>query len=286
MCVKDNCTQQLTNTINNARTSVHCALYDLDAKEIIQTLGEKSKTVDVKVVIDKDNFLENFKGPGVRYDTRRELMHNKFCIIDDRLVWTGSFNPTKNGDKNANNALVIHSTYLAQNFENEFAELWNGTFGGGEAVTYPLVNYTGGSIESYFCPEDQCQIHVLKQILNAQQSIHMMIFSFTDEKIADALLYKDDITIQGVFDSSQAGGAYSQVKRLQEFGLDIRKDLIPHKLHHKVFIIDKKTVITGSYNPTLAGTLKNDENMLIIHDSLVASLYLNEFQRIWNYEKN
>jgi len=51
-------------------------------------------------------------------------------------------------------------------------------------------------------------------------------------------------------------------------------------MHHKVWIIDGKTVITGSFNPTKAGNEKNDENLVIIHDKEIAGQYLEEFKRI------
>ena len=52
-------------------------------------------------------------------------------------------------------------------------------------------------------------------------------------------------------------------------------------MHHKVFIIDNETVVTGSMNPTGNGNSKNDENILIIHDSEIAKQYAEEFWRIW-----
>jgi len=52
-------------------------------------------------------------------------------------------------------------------------------------------------------------------------------------------------------------------------------------LHQKIFVIDSKIVITGSFNPTKHAGDANDENMLIIHHSGVARKYLKEFNRLW-----
>jgi len=52
-------------------------------------------------------------------------------------------------------------------------------------------------------------------------------------------------------------------------------------MHHKVFIIDNRTVITGSMNPTGAGDRKNDENILVIHDEDIAEKYIEEFLRLF-----
>jgi phospholipase D len=53
-------------------------------------------------------------------------------------------------------------------------------------------------------------------------------------------------------------------------------------MHHKVFIIDKEAVVTGSYNPTKSGNTRNDENMLIIHDKEIANQFLEEFDFVWS----
>ena len=52
-------------------------------------------------------------------------------------------------------------------------------------------------------------------------------------------------------------------------------------MHHKVFIVDKKIVVTGSFNPTKAGDTKNDENIMIIYDEEIAGRFLLEFERVY-----
>jgi phosphatidylserine/phosphatidylglycerophosphate/cardiolipin synthase-like enzyme len=51
-------------------------------------------------------------------------------------------------------------------------------------------------------------------------------------------------------------------------------------MHHKVFIIDGNTVITGSANPTKNGLTRNDENILVIRSGKIAQQYLAEFKSI------
>ena len=50
-----------------------------------------------------------------------------------------------------------------------------------------------------------------------------MTFSFTDEEIADTILFKN-IDIKGIFETVQAGSQYSQYKRMKDFGMDVKKD--------------------------------------------------------------
>jgi len=129
-CPQDDCEEELFEVINSAKESIHCAFYDLDLERVINILDKKSKTMDIKLVVDDANFYHvkhlKFARKDPSYGLSYGLMHNKFCIIDNKIVLTGSFNPTENGAyKNNNNLIIIESFYLSKNYEDEFNELWN-----------------------------------------------------------------------------------------------------------------------------------------------------------------
>lgn len=53
-------------------------------------------------------------------------MHNKFAIIDDEIVMTGSFNWTTQAVKsNQENVIFIQNENLAKIYAEEFEKLWN-----------------------------------------------------------------------------------------------------------------------------------------------------------------
>ena len=60
----------------------------------------------------------------------------------------------------------------------------------------------------------------------------------------------------------------------------MRRDGIDGLLHHKVFIIDEKIVVMGSYNFSQNAEERNDENLLIIYDPVIAEQFLFEFKRV------
>ncbi len=285
-CPRQDCGKFLEEKIRSADNSIHCALYDINLRNVIDALSDKSKHADVKVVIDADNNKSQIKGDGLRLDHNNALMHNKFCVIDNEIVTTGSLNPTENDNfKNRNNFVVVHSEFLAKNFEDEFLELWNKNSANKKA-RHPSVVINGILIENYFCPEDNCALHVIDSIKNARQSVHFLSFSFTNGDIADALIRKNgQIEIKGVVDSSQSSNKYSQHERMQDFGIEVKKDNEKYKMHSKIFIIDNSTVITGSFNPTQSGDERNDENIIIIHDKEIAKLFLKEFDEIWGKQE-
>lgn len=284
-CQVEDCNSYLMELINNSNNSVHCALFDLDLNDTIKLFGSKSKSIDVKLVIDNENDNNPIKGPGVRFDTSSQFSHNKFCIFDNEIVLTGSFNPTDRGNnKNDNNIVIIGgSNYIVENYNYEFNELWDGEFGSGEDVKNPVVYLGNMRVENYFCPEDKCSEKIIDVISKAKESIYFMTFSFTHEKIADAILFKD-VKIKGIFEKSQGGSKYSQFWRFEGFKVDVIKDKNPYNMHHKVFIIDEKIVVTGSFNPSSNADRNNDENILIIYDKEIARRYLDEFERVWNLE--
>jgi len=268
-CPQDYCLEKILVLIGQSQ-DIKCAFYDLDLAKLIDELEQKN----ADVVIEDSNALEQFH-TGHSF----ALMHNKFCIFDDKIILTGSMNPTERGNYyNNNNIVIIKSKYLAKNYLDEFKELKNNEYGKGKNVKNPVVFLGDTKIENYFCPEDNCKLHVINAIRDAKE-IYFMTYSFTDEDIGNLLWNRNylNFSVKGILEKKQLG-KYSRYDDLKEFSII---DTNPYTMHHKVFIVDNKTVITGSYNPTKNANEKNDENLLIIHDKEVAEKYLQEFRRLY-----
>ncbi len=302
-CPKDDCSKALEDNINLANSSVHCALYGINLKNIISSLGAKSKAVEVKVVMDNSNYRGQVKGDGLRLNKNyknEQLMHNKFCVIDGKVVATGSFNPTENDNfRNNNNLIVVYSAALAKNYEDEFDELWNKKFAGESNVANPVLYINSIKMENYFCPED-CSLEsgpsftddsglhrIIGLIKNAKESVRIASFTFTNENIADELLraHSRGINVTILTESKQKNVMGSQYERLKGFGLNIRLDGNKYNMHHKFLVIDGKILETGSPNFTFGGFNKNDENMLIIYDERLALKYVLEFNGLYDKGK-
>jgi len=52
------------------------------------------------------------------------------------------------------------------------------------------------------------------------------------------------------------------------------------KLHHKIAVIDSRTVITGSHNWSASANRTNDENLLVIDSPAVAAEFKQEMDRL------
>ncbi|MEK6951238.1 MAG: phospholipase D-like domain-containing protein [Nanoarchaeota archaeon] len=287
-CPRDNCEKILTDFLDAANSTIHCALFEIDLESVKKVLLEKSTAIEVKVVTDND-YLSQFNHSFVRAD-KWGLMHNKFCVIDGKTVSTGSMNPTENdAHKNNNNLMLISSSLVAQNYGEEFQELWNGQFKGGEEIRNPQILVGTVPLKIYFCPEDHCADQVKEELRRAKHSIQFMTFSFTHEGIANVLLLQhlEGIPIQGIMEARQIS-EYSKFPVLQyQLGAEnVIKDSNPRNLHHKVFIIDGETVITGSFNPTEGGNERNDENLLIIKDKEIAGKFGEEWEKLYGGHSN
>ena len=288
-CPQEKCEETLVSLLDSAENSIHCAFYDIGLASVQHKLREKEKKIEVQIVTDND-YLKKFNYPFVKADSYG-LMHNKFCVIDGKKVSTGSMNPTENdAHKNNNNLLLINSKVIAQDYEDEFQEMWNGDFKKGARVKNPVIMLEGVGVdkdvnkrvEIYFCPEDNCADHVRHELQKAEKSIYFMTFSFTHDGIANVLLLKnlDGVTVKGVMETTQLS-EFSEFNRLKQNGIVVHKDGNKNNLHHKVFIIDGKTVVTGSFNPTANGNQHNDENVIIIEDEEIAEKFEKEFAKVY-----
>ena len=282
-CPQENCTRYWIDFADQAERTLHCALYELNEPNIKDFLERKQNEVDLQVVIDDDS--ENDTKVNLVIDKGSALMHNKFCVIDDSYLVTGSMNPTVNdATKNNNNLLLIHSEKIAALYEQEFDELWNKKRNN-KTETSPFI-FNTTQITIYFCPEDECADKIIKELQKAEKEIYFMTFSFTHTGITNEILLKhnNSVEVKGVFERRQ-NSDYSPYDTFLYQGMDVYLDANKNTMHHKVFIIDNETVTTGSMNPTKNGNENNDENLLIIKDKEIASLFLKEFEKVWDGAK-
>jgi phosphatidylserine/phosphatidylglycerophosphate/cardiolipin synthase-like enzyme len=280
-----------------ARTSVDLATFDLDLADVVDALlRAHARGVAVRVVVDSENLITpevseqtgrlQRAGVAVHFDRREPFMHDKFLIVDRAIAWTGSWNVTINDTwRNNNQMLRFASRQVAANYTNEFDQLFDGNFGTSKIsdTPYPQVRLGAALVAVFFAPQDGVAKHVLERLAAAKRSIHFMTFSYTADPIADAMIAKRTagLLVRGVFERQNAAGTGATFSQLRNGGVDVLEDGNCYILHHKVIIIDERTVITGSYNFTASAELDNDENLVIIDDPQLAKAYLAEFEQVY-----
>lgn len=131
-------------------------------------------------------------------------------------------------------------------------------------------------VNVYFSPKGGCTDAIINEIEQAKTEIKVQAYSFTSVSIAKALVdaHKRGIKVEAILDKSQKKERYTSATFLANSGIPTYIDSKHAIAHNKIMVIDKKTVITGSFNFTRAAEEKNAENVLIIKSKELASQYL------------
>ena len=128
--------REIIYLINHAHKSVDVAMFSFTNRHIANALiNAYGRGVKVRVVMDDGEGRSRFSvgrylayyGIPVKYEKGLGggLMHNKYAIIDDRIVITGSYNWTYSAEKrNSENLIVLFSPSTARSYERNFWKLW------------------------------------------------------------------------------------------------------------------------------------------------------------------
>jgi len=123
-----------------------------------------------------------------------------------------------------------------------------------------------GTIDTYFSPRGGATEAIVNEITTAKSEILVQAYSFTSKPIAKALVdaRKRGIRIEAVLDKSQRREKYTSADFIAHAGIPTYIDDRHAIAHNKIIIIDRATLITGSFNFTKAAEEKNAENLLVM----------------------
>ena len=291
--------------IDGAKRTIDIAIYELDDAHIIAALiRAHQRGVSVRMVGDADEasdegyleLVDHGIGQQLRYTSG--IMHNKFAVVDQRVVWTGSTNLTFNGlNRNNNNAILLNSEKLSVEFTAEFEQMYgNEDYGAAkeDANSSNEVPFNDGALEFYFAPQHE-PVEVMEDLIDeADHSALFMVFSFTHPNLSDALIHAKErgVDVAGILDESQSKPWYSKDEVLAEANVPVFLDGNKNasgwsggKLHHKVLIVDAGTdsnpfVVTGSFNWSKNADTRNDENLIVLRDPAIVDQYFEEYCRL------
>src|SRR5215207_6898878 len=284
----------IVEAIDTARLSVDVAAYSLSLNSVRYALiRAHERGATVRVVMESSNMDRSDPqrmieaGIPIIGDNRDGLMHDKFIVIDKSEVWMGSMNFTDGGTYDDNNNLMrIHSTKMAENYLKEFEEMFTENMFGPDIVAEtpnPTITIDGTRIDTYFSPDDGVLAALVPVLESARESIYFLAYSFTTNQLGEIVRQKAevDLTVAGVMDDEQVrSNQGTEFDPFRQADLDVRIDGIDGLMHHKVFIIDEKIVVMGSYNFSQNAEERNDENLMIVYNPVIAEQFLLEFQRV------
>lgn len=157
--------QQILNTIQSSRNTIHVASMLITKQDIADALSLKADLGQVVQVLIDDydqygepilNTLKASLGEDVRLHGESNLMHHKYMIVDqafsdsDPLVLTGSHNWSSSAQlRNDENTLIIHDQGVANAYYQEFVP----RFSTGEIVV------SDGSVIPITDPEKRIEVY-------------------------------------------------------------------------------------------------------------------------------
>jgi phosphatidylserine/phosphatidylglycerophosphate/cardiolipin synthase-like enzyme len=306
--------------INRAEESIDVTIYDFDNAEITSISqainAAHNRGVIVRFISDGNQVAANFgvndlipEIPKLLSPTGGNftIMHNKFVVIDANhsdptkpIVWTGSTNWTdRQINRDPNNVIILQDQTLAKTYKIEFDEMWgssgaipdsiNAKFGSNKRDNTPHEFIIGGKrVECYFSPSDNTNQQIINAINSAEDSLHIATMLITRSDIASTIdgVVQSGSLVKCHINNQSTTTVFSALSATLGSNLSINPDtnLI---MHHKFLVADAGTqsdpiVLTGSHNWSNNANTRNDENTIIIHDSLVTDWYRRAFTGLTN----
>ncbi|MDP3790451.1 MAG: phospholipase D-like domain-containing protein [Candidatus Omnitrophota bacterium] len=306
------CEDELLDAINASRCTIDAAICDFSSIKIAEAIKKAaSRGVKVRLFLNGKRDSNKLAGELESYDVKIKyyykkgsLMHNKFMIIDDKKIYTGSYNWTGQAEKlNRENLIILP---FIESFKEEFCCLWGCKDRSPPKIRGPSLCR---GIMSLFSPRGRCEDELIRLISEARANkecrpeipytIKIALHYFTNKKIAKELFdaKESGVNIEIVLDKIQQNHPASAVRHLHRFEDDMR-NIDPGRMakknrgymvikyyrikggmmHNKFAIIGNNTV-TGSYNWTKAAENKNMENLILI--PFKVGEYYDEFESLW-----
>src|SRR5712692_6000388 len=125
---------------------------------------------------------------------------------------------------------------------------------------------TAPSVAAFHSPKGGCTDAAVWEIRRARKEVLVQAYYFTSKPIADALIEAKGrgVHIEIILARSNEQEMYTELSHLIDHGLAPHIDAQHAIAHNKIMIIDRRVLITGSFNFTHQAEVENDENMNII----------------------
>lgn len=137
------------------------------------------------------------------------------------------------------------------------------------------------SISPHFSPKGGCTDAIVRELKQARREILLQAYSFTSPAVAAALAEARNrgVAVHVVLDRANEKETVSELGDLEQHGIDVLIDAQHAIAHNKIIVVDRRTLLTGSFNFTRQAEHENAENLLIIkgHPDLIHSYVQNFF---------
>lgn len=308
---------RLVHFVEVAERSLLCALFDLQNPPVIAALeAARHRGVAIDVLTDPvrqphdpthgDPEALAAVAPALvsgSVAAGAGIIHHKYVVRDGTVVWTGSANVSDGGFlRQDNDTVILRSSEMASVFTANFRSLqsWRDdipmppapTPTGPGSPSSPVA-LPDGSMYARFAPGWDITDDLVSRI-RAARHIRLAFYILSDQHLLGALKDASDAgaDIAGVYDPNgmavvvkDLNGDDRRLWFLQDprFAPAPSHPFVPGGqqdfLHNKLVILDRDTVVTGSYNFS-AQARHNAENIIVARSSATAATYLAYWERL------
>lgn len=130
---KEKCDKKIISFINSAKKSLEIAIYSLTHRDIVSAIkAAKERGIKVRVVVDREQMdgpnslvKELMQNVEVKIGGSKGIMHNKYTIVDNEKIETGSYNYTSSASHfNSENQIYIFEEPVVKEYMDDYEKLW------------------------------------------------------------------------------------------------------------------------------------------------------------------
>ncbi|MDE0737510.1 MAG: phospholipase D-like domain-containing protein [Pirellulaceae bacterium] len=138
-------------------------------------------------------------------------------------------------------------------------------------------------VAAYFSPGADCLDEITSLFRRARKRIDVCVFTITDNRIVEEMIqaHQRKVTMRVITDDDKSLDRGSDIDRLEDLGVPVRKDRSRHHMHHKYAVFDGRTTLTGSYNWTRSAAEYNEENIVVSEDARLSTRFTAHFEQLW-----
>lgn len=284
---RDDLTAIFSQAIREAKESITLVIYSLLDPTLIQALEEKSQAgVPVYIVCDaKASPGISRKLPLAQIVRRagKGLMHQKILIIDQKQVWLGSANFTRDSLRTHGNLVFgIDNPSLAKALDAKAKSMDED--GGSIPLKHQITQAGSQNLELWILPDDPTAAkRMIELFRSAKKTIKVAMFTWTRNDFTQELIEaaKRGVKVEAVIDRYSGKGASAKIVNiLSQAKIPVRLSQGQGLLHHKFVYIDNQVLVNGSANWTFSAFKDNDDCFIVLYPLTKEQQV--KMDRVWN----
>lgn len=261
----------MTEAIDSAKKEIFISIYHFKEDSLVDLLNRKIDS-GVKVTIVCEPYNVNYLKKKVRSSATiipkksRGIMHRKILIIDQKTCYLGSANFNFE-------SLIYHDNLMIGIYAPKLCNY----------IIQQIVNNTSSKKtfcppkNTYFLPIAKAKFWLLPSTENAPKelirlikksnhSIFVCMYTLTHEKLTEALIEaaSKGISVTVILDQNQSKHVNLKMKqKLENSSVHLYLGSNQQLCHHKLMIVDQKTLVVGSSNWTKSAFEKNEDCFIV-----------------------